>query len=168
MIDGHSNKVTGTLGVSSGDPTGITLNPFLTRLFTPLGNDQVDIFDVRKNILRATTTVGSASSFAAVNWVTGNVYVTDSLSGPSTVGVLDKNGVLVTTVPVGDTPYGVDVDPTTNRIFVASAALDNVTVIDGSKNTVLATFPNVPATLLAVNFSTHKVYVPGGIERDCA
>jgi DNA-binding beta-propeller fold protein YncE len=154
--------ITGTLGVSAGEPVGLSVNPFNHRLYVPLGDGSVDIFDTRLRSLLSTTTVGSADSFAAVNLVTGNVYVTDALNGPSTIGVLTASGAVTTTVPVGDTPYGLDVDPLTNRIYVSSTALDTVTVVDGKTNTATATVTNIPAGFIAVNLVTSKVYVSGG------
>lgn len=162
IIDGNTNTLTGTLGVSGGTPTGLSVNPFTHRLYVPLGNSGVEIFDTKANSFLSTTTVGSADSFAAVNLITGNVYVTDAVTGPSTIAVLTQSGAVTTTVPVGDTPYGLDVDPVTNRIYVASTALNVVTAVDGKTNTVTATVSNVPATFVAVNFVTSKVYVSGG------
>jgi DNA-binding beta-propeller fold protein YncE len=162
IIDGRTNQVTGTLSVSGATPTGLSVNPFLHRLYVPLGDNQVDIFDTRDNTYFSTTTVGSALSFAAVNLITGNVYVTDAVTGPSTTAVLTPSGTVTTTVPVGDTPYGLDVDPFTNRIYVASTALNVVTAINGKNNTVTGTITNVPAAFVSVNFATEKVYVSGG------
>ena len=156
VIDGKTNTVTGTLNVSGGTPTGISVNPFTRRLYVPLGNSEVDIFDTKANTYLSTTTVGSADSFAAVKLVTGNVYVTDTVTGPSTISVLTQSGTVITTVPVGDTPYGLDVDPFTNRIYVASTALNVVTAVDGKTNTVIANVPDVPAAFVAVNYVTSK------------
>lgn len=162
IIDGRTNTLTGTLGVSGGMPTGLSVNPFAHRLYVPLGSDEVEIFDTKTNSYLSTTTVGSADSFAAVNFITNNVYVTDAVTGPSTIGVLTESGAVTTTVPVGDTPYGLDVDPIKNRIYVASTALNTITAIDGKTNTATATVTNVPATFVAVNYLTEKIYVSGG------
>jgi DNA-binding beta-propeller fold protein YncE len=162
IIDGCTGTINGVLGVSGGIPTGLSVNPFLHRLYVPLSDSGVDIFDTRQRSLLSTTAVGSADSFAAVNVVTGNVYVTDAVSGPSTIAVLNHSGAITTTVPVADTPYGLDVDPLTNRIYVSSTALDAISVVDGKTNTATATVPNVPAAFVAVDFVTSKVYVSGG------
>jgi DNA-binding beta-propeller fold protein YncE len=161
IIDGRTNTLSGTLGVSGGMPTGLSVNPFAHRLYVPLGNDEVEIFDTKTNSYLSTTIVGSADSFAAVNFITNNVYVTDAATGPSTIGVLTESGAVTTTVPVGDTPYGLDVDPIKNRIYVASTALNTITAVDGKTNTATATVTNVPATFVAVNYLTEKIYVSG-------
>lgn len=162
IIDGKTNTLTGTLGVSGGIPTGLSVNPFADRLYVPLGNGEVEIFDTKAKTYLSTTTVGSADSFTAVNLITGNVYVTDAVTGPSTIAVLTQSGAVTTTVPVGDTPYGLDVDPITNRIYVASTALNTLTAVNGKTNTATATVTNVPATFVAVNYATAKIYVSGG------
>ena len=162
IIDGRTNRVTGTIGVSGTTPTGLAVNPFAHRLYVPLGDSEVEIFNTKTDAYVSTTTVGSADSFAAVNLVTGNLYVTDAATAPSTIAVLTQSGAVTTTVPVGDTPYGLDVDPITNRIYVASTALNLITAVDGKTNTAAATVTNVPANFVAVNFVSEKVYVSGG------
>ena len=162
IIDGATWTLTGRLGVSGGEPIGLAVNPFHHRLYVPLGDSGVDIFDTRQRLLLSTTAVGSADSFASVNVVTGNVYVTDAVTGPSTIAVLNSSGTLTTTVPVGDTPYGLDIDPLTNRIYVSSTALNTITVVDGKTNTATASVSNVPSAFVAVNLVTSKVYVSGG------
>jgi DNA-binding beta-propeller fold protein YncE len=163
IIDGNRERVIGSIAVPAGStPTGITVNPFLKRLYVPLGDNEVEIYDTETKSAVSTTTVGSADSFAAVNLITGNVYVTDAVTGPSTIAVLTGSGAVTTTVPVGDTPYGLDVDPFTNRIYIASTALNVVTAVNGKTNAVTATVTNVPAAFVAVNYVTEKVYVTGG------
>jgi DNA-binding beta-propeller fold protein YncE len=162
IIDGCTLTIVGILGVSEGEPVGLSVNPFNHRLYVPLGDGSVDIFDTKQRSLLSTTTVGSANSFAAVNLVTGSVYVTDAVTGPSTISVLNQSGAVTTTVPVGDTPYGLDVDSITNRTYVSSTALDTVTVVDGKTNTVTATVVGIPSAFVAVNILTSKVYVSGG------
>ena len=161
VIDGRSHKIVKVLPVSSGEPVGLATNFFLNKLYVPLGNGSVDVWDTQKNVLMGTSAVGGADSFAAVNLASGNVYVTDAEAGPSSTFVLDKNGASLASVVVGDTPYGLDVDPFTSRAFVASTALNNVTVIDTNTNAAIATVPNVAGTFVAVNYLNHDVYVSG-------
>ena len=161
VMGGFTGQILTKYAVTGGEPIGLSVNPYTGLLYVPLGNNELDIFDTKKKSLIATSTVGSTDSFAAVNVATGNVFVTNSLAGPSTTEVIDKTGESVASVPVGDTPYGVDVDPITNKAFVASTALNNVTVIDGKTNTAIATVSNVSADFVAVDFVTATVYVSG-------
>ncbi|QJD84709.1 InlB B-repeat-containing protein [Cohnella herbarum] len=59
----------------------------------------------------------------------------------------------------GDEPGAVAVNPVTNKIYVANAGSNNVTVIDGATNaTTSVTTGNAP-TAIAVNAATNKIYV---------
>jgi YVTN family beta-propeller protein len=64
------------------------------------------------------------------------------------------------TVPVGNLPHGVGVNPTTGRVYVANNNSNTVSVIDGATNAVVATVPvgNGPE-LVGVNPTTGRVYV---------
>jgi DNA-binding beta-propeller fold protein YncE len=161
IIDGYRGVVTGTIALAGKTPVAIAINPINQRLYVPFGDNTTDVIDANKAQILSTTTFGSATAGVAVNFYTGNVFVTDAVAGPSNTGVFDKNGALLATVPVGDTPFGVDVDPVTNLAFVASTALENVTVIDGSTNTVKTTVFDIPAFFVAVNYATQKVYLSG-------
>ena len=46
---------------------------------------------------------------------------------------------VIATIPVGSNPWIVDANPVTNKIYVANRGSDNVSVIDGSTDTVLTT-----------------------------
>jgi DNA-binding beta-propeller fold protein YncE len=113
-----------------------------------------------KQILH-TTTFGASTVDAAVNYFNGQVYVTDDETGPSQTGVFEAFGNVLASVPVGDQPLGVDVDPFTNLVFVVSTLQDNVEVIDGSTNTVTATVPGIHGLYVAQNVGSQTVYVSG-------
>ena len=161
IIGCGSTKVTGTIGLNGNFPFAVAINPFLNRLYVPFGTNQTAVIDAGKKKILSLTNFGSTTADAAVNLKTGNVFVTDQEAGPSQTGVFDKNGKVLASVTVDDAPLGVDVDPFTDLIFVASTSLDDVTVIDGSTNTVKAVVTSVPATFVAVNPVTEKVYVSG-------
>ena len=48
--------------------------------------------------------------------------------------VIDGATNATTTVPAGQAPIAVAVNPVTNKIYVANTGSDNVTVIDGATN----------------------------------
>lgn len=161
IIDGYKAKLVGSIDLKGNSPTAIAINPILNRLYVPAA-DVVAVVNAGSKQITATTVAGSSIVGAAANLLTGKVFVTDQEpSGPSTVGVLNAKGALLASPTVDDSPLGVDVDPLTNLAFVASTAQDDVTIINGSNNTVKTIVENVPASFIAVNFVTEKVYVSG-------
>jgi YVTN family beta-propeller protein len=85
--------------------------------------------------------------------------VSNSIS--NTVSVIDGNSnTVIATVPLSASPSGVDVDPTTNMIYVATPLVGGVVVIDGSTNTVITTITGVGAIFVAVDAVTNLIYVP--------
>lgn len=163
VLEGCEKKLVGEIDLDGNSPAAIAIDPVLQRLYVPYGTDQIGVVDEKRKTVVETTTFGSSTVGAAANLVTGRVFVTDQEIGPSQTGVLDKNGNLVKSLTVDDGPLGVDVDPATNLAFVAISALDELTVIDGSSNTVKAVVAGVPASYVAVNPTTRKVYVSGRV-----
>jgi len=161
IVDARSLKVVDSISTNGQAPFGISLNPFNQRLYVPYYTNQVDVFDVHNKALVATATIGTQDVFTAVNILTGDVYVTDNVFGPSTTGVLDQNGKKLTTVPVSETPYGLDLDPFTNTVYVASTGNPALTVINGATNSVSATLSGVNANFVSVNYVSRKVYLSG-------
>jgi YVTN family beta-propeller protein len=159
VIHRGSDKVNDEISVEQS-PFGITANPFNNRVYVALSNGTVDVIDVAKQTITATTTVGGTNAGIAVNWLTGNVFVTDNTLGYSTVGVLSGTGVIQANIGVGRTPLGIDVDLNTNLTFVANTQGNTLSVIDGSTNAVTATLA-VMGQYVAVNPVTEKVYVTG-------
>lgn len=67
-------------------------------------------------------------------------YVTSSFTGD--VSVIDTTTkALVTTIPVGGSPFGVSVHPAGSHVYVANWGDDTVSVISTATNTVLRTIP---------------------------
>lgn len=68
---------------------------------------------------------------------------------------------LVTDITLPGTPYGIAVNPKTNRIYVnlSTSAGPAVGVIDGNTNSIVATIPTPNgSSFIAVNFVTNRVY----------
>jgi YVTN family beta-propeller protein len=105
-----------------------------------------------------------AASGIDVNPMTGILYVTRRGVGTiaSATIAMDGGGNLKATIPVGANPLGVAVNATTNKIYVANNGDNNISVIDGASNSVVATItdPNaVSPVVIAVNPTTNTVYV---------
>src|SRR5205807_588725 len=68
--------------------------------------------------------------------------------------------VVVTTIPVQSNPFGVGVNASTNRVYVANLSSNSVSVIDGATNTALNYVPVGRGPFgLAVNSTTNRIYV---------
>src|SRR2546426_12802808 len=63
------------------------------------------------------------------------------------------------TVNVGIQPWGVAVNPVTNKIYVANLYSNNVTVIDGSNNTTVTVTGCIFRRETAVDNTTNNMYV---------
>ena len=100
-----------------------------------------------------------------VNPVTDTIYVTYpgvGSTGAVFVDSWDPNLQELATIPVGSVPIGVAVDATSNKIYVANSGSNNISVIDGASNSVVATVtdPNaVSPGAVAVNATTNTIYV---------
>jgi DNA-binding beta-propeller fold protein YncE len=164
VINGRKAKLVSSISLNGNSPSAIAMNPILNLLYVPYGTNQTAVVDAWTKRIVTTTTFGTSTVGAAVNVVTGSVFVTDQeFSGPSLTGVLSANGHLVTSVTVGDNSVGVDVDPFTDLAFVASPLLEKIDVIKGSNNTLQATVSGVQGQYVAVNPATRMVYASGQI-----
>lgn len=68
-------------------------------------------------------------------------------------------GRVIATVPAGDGPRAVAVNPVTNRVYIANDSSNNVTVIDGATNDTTTVFAGDMPYAAAVNPVTNRVYV---------
>jgi YVTN family beta-propeller protein len=77
-----------------------------------------------------------------------------------TVGIVDDIGV--TTIAVGSKPFGIAVNTKTNKLYVTNTGSNDISVIDGASNAVVATITDPNAVLpiaVAVNPTTNTIYV---------
>jgi YVTN family beta-propeller protein len=97
----------------------------------------------------------------AINSDTNTLYVS-SLTTNSLYVINGVDNTVTTQVAVGQTPYGVDVNPVTQKAYVANVEGDAISVIDLTTNAVIATIPLEAGSKplqVAVNPDTNKVYV---------
>ncbi|MBM4065868.1 MAG: hypothetical protein FJ266_09555 [Planctomycetes bacterium] len=89
----------------------------------------------------------------ALSGVGVSIHIPSSVAAPT----------VISTISVGINPYGVGVNSSTNRIYVANVSSNTVSVIDGADNTVLSTISvgNGPYGV-GVNASTNRIYVTNG------
>ena len=129
----------------------------------------------------ATVPVGSDPLFATINPVTNRIYVTNScgddptcLAYPlhqGTVSVIDggTNGILAS-INVGYQPYGVAVNPVSNKTYVAnlcgtdsscSSTSGTISVIDGINPNATTIALTMQPFYVTVNSVTNKIYAVG-------
>jgi YVTN family beta-propeller protein len=87
-----------------------------------------------------------------------------SVDRPAEVSDLAAGPAVTATVSVGSQPGSIAVNPRTNRVYVANVGSHTVSVIDGTRNAVVATidFSDVPSSdlqAIAVNALTNRLYV---------
>lgn len=107
----------------------------------------------------------SASISSAVDPNTGMVYVVNSgnpQSGNSGTfyAISGASNSVVSTLPGLTTPTAVDVNSTTNTVYLANFGNNTVSVVSGASNVVTATIPvgNNPSAIV-VNPTTNMIYV---------
>ena len=99
-----------------------------------------------------------SSTGLALNPRSGKFYAVNAPR--DSVTVLDADGHLLTSIPVGHEPQSIAINPDTNRVYVTNSGSGAVTVIDGANDKAIANVPvgDFPYTI-AVNRATDKIYV---------
>ena len=121
----------------------------------------------------AASGTGNIASFTAINTgstpvvasitatpiAVGFAYITNLVSNNVSVINTSTNAV-VSTIPVGNEPYGASVSPDGSRVYVTNILTNNVSVINTATNTVIATvLVGSNPWGLAVSADGSKVYV---------
>jgi len=176
VISGATNEVVATVAV--GDrPHGVAVNPATDQIYVaPLVAPAAWVIDGATNSVVATIPgQGPHTGEVAVNPITNRIYLTSD-------GFINIYNTVLTVVdggtntvlsngnpcPGGNMAWGVAVNPTINRVYVAchdnsrpSADPDHVAVIDGATETVIGGVDvgNV-SDGVAVNPSSGRIYVP--------
>ncbi len=91
-----------------------------------------------------------------------NVLYVSSLTTNKLYVIDGGHNTVTHQIPVGATPYGVDINPSTRKAYVANVKDDSVSVIDMDANAVIATISLDAGSRpmqVAVNPDTNKVYV---------
>ncbi len=141
------------------EPSAVAVNPIKNQIYAALLNGSVSVINGKTNTITTTTAVATSEGDIAVNFLTGNVYATNEVyTENSTVGVLNAAGTLTSTVNVGNTPIGIDVDPVTGKVFVANTQDGTVSVINTNSNNSVTSLA-VNGLYVSANYVTGKVYV---------
>lgn len=140
-LDAKANlKVVDTIspcGGTGSSPYGLEFNPANDRLYIACAErgivDTAAIYrSTASGLFKvARTSIGNGGrdggGGVAVNTANGHAFFTNSVA--DTVSVLSgSTNSVIATVPVGDNPFGIAVDPTTGRVYVADRDSNDVYV----------------------------------------
>jgi uncharacterized delta-60 repeat protein len=138
--------------------------------FTAPGSGASGKFSNNSQVIAPTTDASgrvTITTFTA-NSVSGTYNITATVPGITGAAVFtltnnpDTN--TVATIPVGNSPWGVAVNPTTNRVYAANWGSSSLSVIDSLSNSVITTvsLSGAYGSRVAVNPNTNRIYVTRG------
>ncbi|RSL18366.1 YVTN family beta-propeller protein [Edaphobacter aggregans] len=150
---------------TGSQPFAVAVNTATNKIYVVNRQGTVTIIDGATNTTE-TERVGGIPVAIAVNPVTNKAYVAGS---DGTVTVIDEGQFITKTIRVDLNPQAIVVNPLTNKIYVAAAngsifsefnPNGNVSVIDGTDDTVKTTFPvGKNPFAIALNPVTNRIYV---------
>lgn len=178
MIDGTTGTPTTISFAGAVNPIAIALNPgshtayaverswgppLLSRGCAWISDDvaAIDTSTLSTTVIYNKLTFGGLGFLGIdVNQATSKVYLTDA----GTLGMADSVIIIGSNaaIPVGTKPAGVSVNETNNKIYVANIGSNDVSVIDGTTNSVVSTITDptaVAPVAIAVNAATNTIYV---------
>jgi YVTN family beta-propeller protein len=164
VIDGATNEIAARVDLLGGLPVGVAVdlisNKEWVTLDGPLG--KIDILDGATNTISSSFSVGNAFiNNLAINPSTRRVYIA-STDTPSGIYVLNADTLqTLTKVPTGLFANDVSLNQLTNTVFVTDGQGNQLFVVAGNTNKVVATVPLFGSgpTGVASNPVTRSVYV---------
>jgi YVTN family beta-propeller protein len=145
--------------------TLIAVDPLTNMIYVTTGSS-VSVINGATNTVIATVAAGTSPLGVAVNPVTNTIYAVNN-SSPSVSVINGATNTVTTTITLpGNTYYGfgVDVDPSTNSVYVADPPF--ISMINGTTNTVFAsviTGQSGDTDTVAFDSASNTVYVPNYI-----
>jgi YVTN family beta-propeller protein len=160
----RADSVLTTINVG-GFPTGVAANPATNKVYVGAGQNLVVIDGKTQQV--TTRIAGTGIGFVGVNLLANRIYASSCSQSACSVVVVDgQTDKVIADVPVfGQNSIGVQglaVDSVTDRIYVSAADNQQLIVIDGKTNTVIAQVlvPSQPGGI-SVNPKTNRIYVAG-------
>jgi YVTN family beta-propeller protein len=166
ILNGATGKILFTAPTAFGDE-GLAVDTKLSRVY--VASTEQGIIDVFRlttlpggaiSAVHSTLAIWSHPAALGVNSKLGMLYIGDTTL--NVVTVYDEvHQKIVTTIPVADDPVQpLRVDETTGRVYVVCSAGQELDVIDGHSNTVIAHVPVTPYPEgVAFNTATGRIYV---------
>jgi YVTN family beta-propeller protein len=172
VINGANNTVVASPSGATS-PIALSVDAVTNKIYVgDSGSNNLMVIDgATNNVTTVSAGVDGYGKAVVVNPVTNTVYLADIGSGVSIfAGATATSAASRTTVlTVGNSPNALAVDPVTNRIYTANNSTSDVSVIDGSTNTVVTTVadPNALGPYAAVvNPVTDKIYVTNSVSNN--
>ncbi|GBF75928.1 collagen-like protein, partial, partial [Paenibacillus sp. 598K] len=161
-INALTNEVIANLPVTGGTNFGsATVDGIRHLLYYGSGNTVVQA-DIRTNQVITAYTFANQPRGMVINPLTNKLYVANYGGGGQTVTVVNVDTGSQTAIPVNGLPITVDMNPFTNLVYASvDAPVNNITVIDGSTDTVTATIaiPNQNPHGVLVDATRNRVWV---------
>jgi YVTN family beta-propeller protein len=139
VIDGTTNSVIAAIvDPNIISPGAVAVNPTTSTIYVAQGSNSLAVIDGVTNSVTATVAVGTSAAAVAVDAQTNFIYVANAgnydFSQQGNVTVVNGATKATTTLKDSNMPYpfGIAVNPATNKIYVVSILSNNVTVIDGA------------------------------------
>jgi YVTN family beta-propeller protein len=156
VMDGENNTIVASVPVGSRG-TAIGINTITNRIYVGTA-DGLAVFDAVGNRVIATLPHVYANPDIVVDEAINRIYT--SSQAEDRVNVVDGfNNAAIASIPVGDRPLGLAVNPLTGRVYVAnsgtpdtSSSGDSVSVIDSTTNVVDRTIPLAREDAIALSF----------------
>ena len=143
-------------------PTWVTVNQATNQTYVAnYGGNSLSVIDGITNQVVQTVTVGAGPRSLAFNPTTNRLYVTNAGTGLQVLDVANTFAPIATLSTVG--AWHVEVNPTTNIVYVTAPDQNRVTVINGQTTTVITTVATPPGpTDVAIDTTTNDYYVSDG------
>ncbi|MDG6904847.1 MAG: YncE family protein [Nitrososphaerota archaeon] len=170
-------SITSTITVATNEQSfggSIAVNPATNTIYvTDAQRNVTSVINGATGAVTATVAMGGIPDMLAVDTVTGMVYVTVEGGNGESVAVIDgSTNSIVTSISTGgssscESLAGIDVDSSMDLVYVSADTYNSSTgnctpaleVIDGSTNTLKTTIPGYGPGNVAVDPSTHRIYV---------
>ncbi len=160
-LDPASNTIT-----SSGLPegaVGLVINPATNTLYASTASG--DILVINGATLASTIVSNpgfpAVSGGIAINTVTGQIYILSSNATSPTLTQMDGTSHTITSISLSAIGVALAVNPTTNKIYVSASSGNNIYVVDGLSQQVLATVNPSQGNpgVVAINPATNSAYI---------
>jgi YVTN family beta-propeller protein len=156
LIDG-SNNATSTIKAGSADSIVIDTKRDRAYLIGWEGTS-LTVLDSKPAIIGKVSMGGMHLWGMAVDEAAGKLYVTRA--GKAELAIVDEASGSVTNIATGATPCAVAMNPSTHSIYVVNHEDNSVTVIDGTKNKILATVKvGEKPQGIAIDAKANRIYV---------